>query len=97
MTTNIENMAELPVALADRFPVRIRISEPHPNALLRLSPDLRNLAVRLCDAGKQRVSLRSFYDFDKLRSALTLEESADIIFGERAGSIIDAMRVDSLS
>ena len=87
----------MPTALIDRFPVRIRINEPHPQALAKLSPDLRNIAVRLCDAGNQRVSLRSFYDFDKLRSALTLEESADIIFGERAGSIIDAMRVDSLS
>jgi len=97
MTTNCEDMDEMPTALIDRFPVRIRINEPHPQALAKLSPDLRNIAVRLCDAGKQRVSLRSFYDFDKLRSALTLEESADIIFGERAGSIIDAMRVDSLS
>ena len=41
MTTNIENMGELPTALADRFPIRIRINEPHPSALLRLSPDLR--------------------------------------------------------
>jgi len=97
MTTNCEDMAEMPTALIDRFPVRIRINEPHPNALLRLSTDLRSLAVRLCDAGKQRVSLRAFYDFDKLRSTLTLEESAEIIFGERAGSILDAIRVDSLS
>jgi MoxR-like ATPase len=96
MTTNIENMAELPVALADRFPVRIRISEPHPNALVKLSEDLRGMAVRMSDAGKQRISLRAFYAFDKLRSTLSIEESAEIVFGERASSVLEAMKVDAL-
>jgi len=96
MTTNIENMAELPVALADRFPVRIRISEPHPQALLKLSDDLRGMAVRMSDAGKQRISLRAFYAFDKLRSTLSIEESAEIVFGERASSVLEAMKVDAL-
>ena len=36
MTTNVENMGELPTALTDRFPIKIRINEPHPDALLRL-------------------------------------------------------------
>jgi MoxR-like ATPase len=97
MTTNIENMNELPMALADRFPVRIRINEPHPNALERLSADLRGMAVRMADAGKQRISLRAFYAFDKLRSTLTIEESAEIVFGERATAILEAMKVESLS
>lgn len=97
MTTNIENMNELPMALADRFPVRIRINEPHPNALERLSADLRGMAVRMADAGKQRISLRAFYAFDKLRSTLTIEESAEIVFGERATSILEAIKVESLS
>ena len=96
MTTNIENMAELPVALADRFPVRIRINEPHPNALVKLYDDLRGMAVRMSDAGKQRISLRAFYAFDKLRSTLTIEESAEIVFGERASSVLEAMKVDAL-
>jgi MoxR-like ATPase len=97
MTTNIENMAELPMALADRFPVRIRINEPHPQALEKLSHDLRGMAVRMSDAGKQRISLRAFYAFDKLRSTLSIEESASIVFGERANSILEAMKVESLS
>lgn len=97
MTTNIENMAELPMALADRFPVRIRINEPHPQALEKLSSDLRGMAVRMSDAGKQRISLRAFYAFDKLRSTLSIEESASIVFGERANSILEAMKVESLS
>lgn len=97
MTTNIENMRELPTALTDRFPVRIRIDQPHPDALARLSQDLRGIAVRLADAGRERLSLRAFYAFDKLRSSLPIEEAADIVFGDRATAILEAMRIDSLS
>ena len=97
MTTNIENMRELPTALTDRFPVRIRIDAPHPDALANLSHDLRGMAVRLADAGKERISLRAFYAFDKLRSTLSLEEAAELVFGDRAGAIMDAMKVDTLS
>lgn len=96
MTTNVENMRELPEALLDRFPVRIRINEPHPSALALLSQDLRGIASRLADAGTERVSLRSFYAFDKLRSSLGIEEASQIIFGDRAESIRDALLIDGV-
>ena len=97
MTTNIENMRELPTALSDRFPVRIRIDQPHPDALANLSNDLHGIAVRIADAGKERISLRAFYAFDKLRSSLPIAEAAEIVFADRAGAVMDAMKVDSLS
>lgn len=96
MTTNIENMEELPTALADRFPVRIRINAPHPSALEKLSYELRDYAVRMCDAGKRRISLRTFYAFDKLRKQLGDEKSAKIIFGDRATSVLDAIAIDKV-
>lgn len=96
MTTNLEDMADLPTALADRFPIRIRINEPHPDALLVLSPDLRNYAVRMADAGERRISLRAFMAFDKLRQQLGDERSASITFGVRAESILDAIAVDKV-
>lgn len=94
MTTNIEDMEELPMALSDRFPVKIRINAPHPDALLRLSPDLRDYAVRMADAGKRRISLRTFMAYDKLRKQLGDERSARIIFKDRAESVLDAIAVD---
>lgn len=97
MTTNIEDMQELPTALSDRFPVKIRINAPHPDALLRLSPDLRSYAVRMADAGKRRISLRTFMAFDKLRQQLGDERSARIIFNDRAESVLDAIAVDKVS
>lgn len=96
MTTNVEDMRELPDALLDRFPVRIRINEPHPDALSLLSQDLRGIASRLADGGSERVSLRSFFAFDKLRSSLGIEEASAIIFGNRSQSILDALRIDGM-
>ena len=97
MTTNIEDMDELPVALVDRFPVQIRINEPHPDALAMLSHDLRSIARNLADAGPRRVSLRAFMTFDQLRKTIGTDESAKIIFKDRAESILDAMKVEAVS
>ena len=97
MTTNVENMGELPTALTDRFPIKIRINEPHPKALERLSPDLRDFAVAMADAGERRISLRAFIEFDKLRQSLGIERSAQLTFGERAKSILDAIAINGVS
>jgi MoxR-like ATPase len=95
MTTNIEQMSELPIALKDRFPVAIRINEPHPDALLLMSEDLREYARKMCDAGERRISLRSFYAYDKLRTSLGAKKSAEIVFGERSKSFLDAIAVNT--
>lgn len=97
MTTNIENMGELPMALSDRFPIRIRINEPHPNALLRLSSDLRGYATRMADAGDDRISLRAFIALDTLRKGVGLERALQLTFGDRAQSIADSIKIDSVS
>lgn len=97
MTTNVEEMDELPIALKDRFPVAIRIDRPHPAALAKLSGDLRDYAIRMADAGERRVSLRSFYAFDKLRTSLGEDKAAKMVFGRRAKGIVDAIRIDRVS
>jgi MoxR-like ATPase len=97
MTTNIENMDELPEALRDRFPVAIRVNQPHPDALAMLSGDLRPYAVRMADAGERRISLRTFYAFDKLRSSMGDEESARLIFGAQAQAFLDAIAINKVA
>jgi len=96
MTTNIEQMSDLPEALKDRFPVCIRINQPHPEALARLSQDLRGYAVRMADAGEQRISIRSFMAFDELRKKSTEETAARIIFRDRSKEVLEAIAVDRL-
>lgn len=97
MTTNIEDLRELPEALTDRFPVAIRINEPHPAALETLSPDLRPYASRMADAGERRISLRKFAAFDGLRRQVGDERAAQIVFRQAATAFLDAIRVDSVA
>lgn len=96
MTTNVENMEELPTALTDRFPIRVRINQPHPDALARLSPDLRDYAVKMADAGARRLSLRAFMAFDQMRKTLGKERAAQIVFRDRAESILDAIAINGV-
>ena len=98
MTTNVENMRELPTALKDRFPVALRIDQPHPEALKVLSPDLRKAAAASCDADpKRRFSMRAFMEFDKLRKGMEQDRAASIIFGKYATDIMDAVKVEALA
>ena len=97
MTTNIEEMADLPEALKDRFPVCIRIDQPHPNALLRLPEDLRGYALRMADQGDNRISLRSFMAFAKLRETLDETLAGHLVFRDRSKEVMTAIRIDRLN
>jgi MoxR-like ATPase len=106
MTTNIEDMRELPTALKDRFPVALRINTPHPDALTFLSEDLRVPAALSADLpGSRRVSLRGWAAFDKLRSHLlksmtsdeALEEAAKLLFPDNWSALVDSIRVNNIT
>ena len=99
MTTNIDDLDDIPPSLRDRFPVSIRIDRPHVSALAKLSEDLRApaLAGSLGPASR-RVSLRSFYAFDELRQQLGSQRAAHLIFGEEtATSVLDALAIASIT
>ena len=98
MTTNIEDMRELPQALKDRFPVAVRINTPHPDALTMLSPDLRGAAAASADAGRdRRFSVRAFMAFDTLRKTVSVEKAARLTFGKHYQSVLDAILVNGVS
>tara|TARA_Y100000361_G_C11120770_1_gene323077 strand:+ start:279 stop:998 length:720 start_codon:yes stop_codon:yes gene_type:complete len=96
MTTNIENMDELPSALKDRFPCAIRINEPHPDALTQLPSNIREYARKMADAGERRISLRQFYAYGQLAKNHGKERAAKLIFGEKAEAFLDAVAVDTV-
>ena len=96
MTTNIENMEELPSALKDRFPCAIRINEPHPDALLNLPRNIREYARKMADAGDRRISLRQFYAYGQLAKNHGDERAANLIFGPKAEAFLDAIKVDTV-
>jgi MoxR-like ATPase len=98
MTTNLEQMTDLPTALKDRFPVAIRINQPHPDALAALPADLRAPAAAAADANPgRRFSIRTFQQFAVLRQTMELERAAALLFGPVASDIIDAIRIDKVS
>jgi hypothetical protein len=98
MTTNLERMDDLPTALKDRFPVAIRINAPHPAALASLPEDLRAPALASADANRgRRFSIRTFQTFAKLRGPLGTERAASLLFGDVAGDILDALRVEAVT
>lgn len=98
MTTNIEDLDDIPAALRDRFPVAIRIDRPHPHAVTSLSDDLRAPALNgSVGEADRRVSLRSFYAFDQLRGHLGAPRAARLLFGEVTGqAILDALSIGTL-
>jgi MoxR-like ATPase len=99
MTSNIEDLDDVPRALRDRFPVSIRVDRPHPSALASLSSDLREPALMgSLDPEHRRVSLRSFYAFDDLRRHHGTPRAAQLVFGASAAqSVLDALTIGALS
>ena len=98
MTSNIEDLEDIPRALRDRFPVSIRVDRPHPSAVARLSVDLQAPALSgSLGPEHRRVSLRSFYAFDELRRHHGPARAARLVFGAAAESVLDALTIGALA
>lgn len=97
MTTNVEDLEDLPEAIRSRFPVRVRIDKPHPLALERLAVDLREYAVRSAVLGVRRIDLRSFYAFDSMRKVLGAERAATLLFNGHGKDFLDAIKIDQIN
>lgn len=84
---------DLPTALRDRFDAVIEIRDPHPDALERLSPRLREVARRgFALDDERRVSLRGWLVLDLLQQEFGLQDACRIVFGsERGCQIHDAV------
>ena len=95
MTTNVEQIEELPSALTDRVPVRIRIDRPHPSALDMFPRAWRGYVDRMADAGSERMSLRLFQSLHQLSQHLSIEEASQLVLGPRADSFLEAIRIDN--
>lgn len=94
-TTNGEP-SDLPEALADRF-VSILIESPHPEAMKSLPADLQEAAGNsVSGSGESRVSFRAWRSFADLRAVLGEEIAAKAVFGPRASSILDTLKLAKL-
>ncbi len=99
MTSNVDDLDDVPRALRDRFPVCIRVDRPHPSAVTSLSADLRAPALAgSLGPESRRVSLRSFYAFDQLRRHHGAARAAKLVFGDQAAQgVLDALTIGAVT
>jgi len=77
---------DLPPALRDRFDAVLEIKEPHPRALERLEPRLREAARRTVGLeADRRISLRGWLAVQKLVPDLGLKLACVAVFGSARG------------
>ena len=85
---------DLPEALRDRFAVRINIDQLHPEAIKSLPSDLRNAAKKGISRDTERsVSVRGWKAFASLRDIVGEEEAALAVFGERAETVLNTIKI----
>jgi MoxR-like ATPase len=88
---------DLDDALLDRFPVRFSFTTPDPKAILALPDDLQNAAkssVMHRDVN-QRVGLRKWFAYDRLRSRVDKQTAGKAIFGNRWEAVLDSLDICS--
>jgi MoxR-like ATPase len=91
---------DLPDALKDRFTIRVHIENPHPDAILALSEDLRATAKATTGAKvekNRRLSIRQFRAYDELRGLGVDEAIAGrAAFHHRAADLVGALSVATM-
>lgn len=79
-------------ALRDRFPVTIRISKPHPDAIKALPEDLQRHAESTTVLEEpRRIGLRQWIAFAELRNEIDGVVAMEACFGNQAEEILNAM------
>lgn len=85
----------LPLALRDRFPVKINIDRIHPSALAKLPKKYQKAcdSLSIIEDDDRRTSVRSWYEFAKLAKMenFTEQDAAKAVFGKRADDILDTL------
>ena len=84
----------LPMALKDRFPVKINVDEIHPAALKKFPESWIQVVkdTSLSQDVETRLSIRAWREFFELiEKGVDKEEAAYLIFGERADELLDAI------
>lgn len=86
---------DLNPALRDRFPVCIHIDQVAPPALSRLPAELQDVAQNsgVVEHAQRRISIRVWNEFARLRAELGDQMAAAAVFGERARTVLDHLKL----
>lgn len=84
----------LPLALKDRFPVKIYVDSIHPKAMEKFPDEWHGVIndTTLVEDDEERISVRAWTEFFNLQAnGFTPEIAAQLIFAEKAEELIDAV------
>lgn len=84
----------LPLALKDRFPVKIHVDKIHPQAMAKFPKEWHNVIndTSMVDDPESRVSVRSWKEFFDLQvKGFDTEMAAKLVFADKAEELIDAV------
>jgi MoxR-like ATPase len=90
------SVEDLPIALADRFELKLKIDEPHPDAIASLPADLQRLAKNAYSSSGDDVGItfREIVAFGKLRQVVSPQDAL-VVFGDRSPQVKTALAVGS--
>lgn len=89
-------IADLPLALVDRFDVKLTISEPTEAAINSLPEDLRSFTKNCYTQPKVAVTFREVAAYAKLRSIIGNEEALVVVFGDRANEVSIVLNIGNM-
>jgi len=84
----------LPLALKDRFPVKIYVDSIHPKAMEKFPDEWHGVIndTTLVEDDEERISVRAWTEFFDLQAkGFTPEIAAKLIFADKAEELIDAV------
>lgn len=89
---------DLEPALLDRFTARVKITEPHPDAIAALPDYLQNAARTLgqLDDPSERASVRAFQTVAQLAEKYGLPRALQLALPNHADALADALAVTAL-
>jgi len=90
----------LPMALKDRFPVKIHVDTIHPSAL-KMFPKTWHQVISdtsLTENMEDRVSVRAWREYFELQQrGVDMDMAGHLIFGDRADELLDAIKLSDVN
>jgi len=84
----------LPLALKDRFPVKIHVDKIHPKAMEKFPDEWHKVIndTSIVDDPEARISVRSWKEFFELqKKGFDIEVAAKLVFADKAEELVDAV------
>tara|TARA_R100001463_G_scaffold49132_3_gene98748 strand:- start:1975 stop:2748 length:774 start_codon:yes stop_codon:yes gene_type:complete len=90
----------LPMALKDRFPVKIHVDTIHPMALSMFPKTWHQVIsdTSLSEDMEERISVRAWREYFELQQkGVGMKMAAELIFGERGSELLDAIKLSDVN